>query len=250
MFPKRRAYRVSGSAKLFPQHCQVPNLSRDEHLKALTEELQTKTTVAAGTTKGKALLKLLHIHLDALVSPTPATTEQRVTNIQSPAHNPELRKLQRVTNSPAIMHTRDPTAKRNLIKMTRTHWRHTQWNTPGDVPTIQRSPNNIPANNVLPTQPGRLLQITQENQIMPPVTFTPIPNRGHPKQAQLISQIAMAAALAATASASMIIIPPYPMPGGIRANAKLISQHALNALTMKEALYSPKKKCATEVCTP
>ena len=29
------------------------------------------------------------------------------------------------------------------------------------------------------------------------------------------------------------------MPGGIRANAKLISQHALNALTMKEALYSP-----------
>jgi hypothetical protein len=49
----------------------------------------------------------------------------------------------------------------------------------------------------------------------------------------------MAAALAATASATTIIIPPYPMPGGIRANAKLISQHALNALTMKEALYAP-----------
>ena len=46
--------------------------------------------------------------------------------------------------------------------------------------------------------------------------------------------------MAATASATTIIIPPYPMPGGIRANAKLISQHALNALTMKEeALYSP-----------
>jgi hypothetical protein len=35
-----------------------------------------------------------------------------------------------------------------------------------------------------------------------------------------------------------MIIPPCPVPGGIRANAKLISQHALNALTMKEALYS------------
>ena len=35
-----------------------------------------------------------------------------------------------------------------------------------------------------------------------------------------------------------MIIPPYPVPGGIRANAKLISQHVLNALTMKEALYS------------
>ena len=45
--------------------------------------------------------------------------------------------------------------------------------------------------------------------------------------------------MAVIASATMIIIPPYPMPGGIRANAKLFSQHALNALTMKEALYSP-----------
>ena len=45
--PKTRAYCISGSAELFPQHCQVPNLSRDEHLKALTEELQTDTTVAA-----------------------------------------------------------------------------------------------------------------------------------------------------------------------------------------------------------
>ena len=51
----------------------------------------------------------------------------------------------------------------------------------------------------------------------------------------------MAAALAATASASMIFIPSYPVPGRIRVNAKLISQHALNALTMKEALYTPKK---------
>jgi len=66
-----------------------------------------------------------------------------------------------------------------------------------------------------------------------------MPTKGRPKRARLISQIAMAAAMAATASATMIIIPPYPMPRGIRANAKLISQHALNELTMKEALYSP-----------
>jgi len=71
------------------------------------------------------------------------------------------------------------------------------------------------------------------------VTFTTKLTEGRPKRARLISQIAMAAALAATASATMIIIPPYPMPGGICANAKLISQHALNALRMKEALYAP-----------
>jgi hypothetical protein len=66
-----------------------------------------------------------------------------------------------------------------------------------------------------------------------------MPTKGCPTRARLISQITMAAALAATASATAIIIPPYPMPGGIRANTKLISQHALNALTMKEALYAP-----------
>jgi len=66
-----------------------------------------------------------------------------------------------------------------------------------------------------------------------------MPTKSRPKRARLISQIAMAAALAATASEKTIIIPPYPMPGGIRANARLISQHALNALTMKEALYAP-----------
>jgi hypothetical protein len=148
------------------------------------------------------------------------------------------------------MHARDPMAKQNLINTMCTHWRHTRQNTPEDVPAIQHSPDHISANDVLSTQPQRLPQITQEDQMMPPVTLTPIPNRGRPKQARLISQIAMAAALAVTASASTIIIPPYPMPGRIRANAKLISQHALNTLTMKDALYAPKIFCTTEVCTP
>ena len=76
--------------------------------------------------------------------------------------------------------------------------------------------------------------------MMPQVTFTPIPTGGRPKRARLISQVAMVAALAVTASASTIVIPPYPTPGGIRAIARLISQQALNALTMKEALYAPK----------
>ena len=92
---------------------------------------------------------------------------------------------------------------------------------------------------VNPTKPRRSPRITQDDLPLPNVTFTTMLTKGRPKRARLISQIAMAAALSATASATTIIIPPYPMPSGIRANAKLISQHALNALTMKEALYSP-----------
>jgi len=128
--PKTRAYRISGSVELFPQHCQVPNLSWDEHLKALTEELKTETTIAAGTTKGKTLLKLLHTHLDILILPLTPTGEQRVTDSQSPNPQHEIMEFQRVTDSPAIMQARDPTAKRNLVQMSCTHQRNTRNNTP------------------------------------------------------------------------------------------------------------------------
>ena len=137
------------------------------------------------------------------------------------------------------MQGQDPTAKRNLVQSSRTHQQNTRSNIPGDVPAIQRSPDRIPADDVIPPQPRRSPRITQEERPPPTVKFTTMPTKGRPKRARLISQIAMAAALAATASATMIIIPPYPMPGGIRANAKFIRQHALNALTMKEALYAP-----------
>jgi hypothetical protein len=111
---KTQAYRISGSAELFPQHRQVPNLSPIEHLKALTEELAGETTKASKTTKGKALLKILRTHLDDLVRPSPAPTEQRVPT--APTTSPTLPlALQRVSDSPAIMQTRDPMAKQNLI---------------------------------------------------------------------------------------------------------------------------------------
>jgi hypothetical protein len=50
--PGTWAYRILGSAKLFPQHCQVPNLSNNAHLKALTEEITTLTGIAVRTHKG------------------------------------------------------------------------------------------------------------------------------------------------------------------------------------------------------
>jgi hypothetical protein len=198
-----------------------------------------ETTVVVGTTKGKALIILLHTHLDTLISPPTTTGEQRVTDGQPPAPQHERMEFQRVTDSPAIKKARDPTAKRNLVQTSRTHRHQTRNNTPGNVPAIQQCPDRIPANDVNPTQPQQSPRITQEERTPPNVTFTTMPTKGHPKRARLISQIAMAAAMIATASATPMIIPPYPVPRGIRANAKLISQHALNALTMKEALYSP-----------
>jgi hypothetical protein len=37
--PKTHAYRISGSAELFPQHCQVPFLMWNEHLQEVIDEL-------------------------------------------------------------------------------------------------------------------------------------------------------------------------------------------------------------------
>jgi hypothetical protein len=38
-FPETRAYCISGSAELFPQHCQVPFLSTSDHIQELTQEV-------------------------------------------------------------------------------------------------------------------------------------------------------------------------------------------------------------------
>ena len=39
--PKTQAYRISGSAKLFPQHYQMPFLMWNEHLQEVIDELVT-----------------------------------------------------------------------------------------------------------------------------------------------------------------------------------------------------------------
>jgi hypothetical protein len=145
-----------GTAELFPQHCQVPNLSPTEHLKAITDKLATKITNSATTPKGNALLKNLLTHLDALIMPPPAAAELRVPASIPTIPTPQM-ELQRVSNSPAIMQTRDPTAKQNLIKTKQTNQLKTHNNTPGWIPAIQRTPVvTIPARDAPPPPPRRL----------------------------------------------------------------------------------------------
>ena len=105
--PETRAYRILGSAGLFPQHCQVPNLSNNAHLKALTEEKAIK----------------------AILNP-PSMSEQRVDDNMRMVetqreHGDSVPTITRISDAPAIMKARDSTAKRNLINEKRTHWRNT-----------------------------------------------------------------------------------------------------------------------------
>jgi hypothetical protein len=41
--PETRAYRISGSTEVYPQHCQLPNLTSLQQLQALTDELTEET---------------------------------------------------------------------------------------------------------------------------------------------------------------------------------------------------------------
>jgi len=122
--PETRAYRISGSAELFPQHCQVLNLSKHAHLKALTEELETSTGSAAKTHKGRVLKRALGKAIKAILNP-PDASEQSVDNsireVRTQPENEDIAQITRISDAPAIMKARDPTAKRNLIKDARTH---------------------------------------------------------------------------------------------------------------------------------
>ncbi len=135
---KTRAYQISGLAELFPQHCQVPNLSNTGHSKALTEELMTSTRQAVKTHKGKALIRQLKSAIEGILAP-PVSGKQRVVTL--PIGAPSIPSdtqipFTRILEAPAIMQMRDPTAKQNLIKTKRLHRHVTRNNTPGAVPTI------------------------------------------------------------------------------------------------------------------
>ena len=108
--PETRAYRISGSAELFPQHCQVPNLSKHAHLKALTEELKASSGSAAKTHKGRVLIKALGKAIKAILNP-PNELEQRVENsiseVKPQQENEDIAPITRISDAPAIMKARD-----------------------------------------------------------------------------------------------------------------------------------------------
>jgi hypothetical protein len=90
--PDTKAYHVSGSTELFPQHCQVPLMTLHQHFLALMDELTKNTDLANKTPKGRWLVRLLSDHIDYLFAPPPPLVEQRVAEVsQCKAHKAEQR---------------------------------------------------------------------------------------------------------------------------------------------------------------
>ncbi len=218
-----RAYCILGSAELFPQHCQIPNMSPHQHLRALTDELWDTTAVAASTSKGRCLLKLLQSNLQTILNPPSLTatprTEQRVTKEQQRVREEEQRVINdtpiltipQITHAPPIIQARNPTAKRALKNTPHIHWQQTRVNTPGGVPMIVRT---HPIPHIDMGTPSKKLQQLQD---------------------VLASSRWQTRAQAAT-NAPPVTIGRMPT----RAQQQLVSQQAINVLTIREkATYEP-----------
>ena len=201
--PETRAYRISGSAELFPQHCQLPTLTPHQHLRALTDELTADTDRANQTLTGRRLLTLLSRRIDTLLHPPSQTTPRRVTDTDAKSDDEQrvmdtypFIPIPRISEAPPIMQSRNPTAKRTLANTPRLHRRVTRNNTPGITscpPVVEHDP-----------QPG--LASRRKTRI------PAVPTRTQPPRGSL-----------ATCT---------PVPRGAR--QRVITRHAINLLTLRE----------------
>jgi hypothetical protein len=166
--PETRAYRISGSAELFPQHCQVPFLSTCDHMQELTNKV-VLTLKNMTPEKQRRVLTLFQAKLaDTTVHPEgpaflsspchawilPEDDFQRVPQLRTPAQEqqrvapsakqrvgtttdiPAIQDLRRMSNAPPIMNAPNPTTKQALKSTKRVHRRLTRNNVLGTVPPI------------------------------------------------------------------------------------------------------------------
>jgi hypothetical protein len=75
--PETRAYRISGSAEVYPHHCQLPNLTNIQHLQALNNKLSKEPKIAAKTPQGHACIKNLQSNITNILNPSVANNEEQ-----------------------------------------------------------------------------------------------------------------------------------------------------------------------------
>jgi hypothetical protein len=76
-FQETRVYCISGSTEWFPQHCQIPCLTKHQHFWALTEEFEVVEEVNM-TPAGRHLIKTLQMKIKHALNPPDVQEEQRV----------------------------------------------------------------------------------------------------------------------------------------------------------------------------
>ncbi len=120
------------------------------------------TGIAARTHKGRQLITRLQKALDDMLT-SPPNKEERVNNntVVPPSTTEAHMPIPRISNAPAIMQTRDLTAKQNLITTACTHCQQTCNNTPGAIPAIQQVTPMLSPPETRPTTDHRKAPIAQ-----------------------------------------------------------------------------------------
>jgi hypothetical protein len=261
--PDTRAFRISGSAELFPQHCQVPFLLWNENFQEVINELTATLNELTPDRRAK-FLRLVYKRLDAgppaakrtLTAPSHewmlprtdvqlnpyvpppqqrvdiplAPVEQRVPPNDPPGIQrvPAEMTFQRITNAPPIMTAPNPTAKRTLKTTKRTHSRRTRNNIPNSVPAIN------------PTLPRRFIPVV-EPTVTPPPTAAP---RRSTRLQQVTPQRPRSTKTRPQRTSTILPRVQFvPIEGGLRTKS-LVSQEAINFLTECVWANSP------DICTP
>jgi hypothetical protein len=130
--PSTKAYRVSGSYDLFPQHCILPTFTPEQHASEVHRELFESIQTLNKSAKCKFLKKIAKA-LDILNT----TPEQRVASEGETTDHPEdALPLQRVVEHPTVTTSANPTDPKELRAKPRTHQRTTRNNIPNRLPAI------------------------------------------------------------------------------------------------------------------
>jgi hypothetical protein len=182
------AYQTSESTELFPQHCQLPCLMQQQHFRALTEELAEVVDNANGTPMGQHLIKNLQAKIKKALQPPNVQEEQRVREQEQRVMREQEQRviddtpiltIPCITKAPAIIQSRNPTAKRALKTTPRIHRCDTQNNTPGALPLITKKrrdrDNEAQGRRRLPCIRAKLAPSTPFTTTLP-TKFTPIPS--------------------------------------------------------------------------
>jgi len=163
-----------------------------QHLRALAKEITDETDIAAKTPQGRALIKQLQSNIINILNPsTTHMEEQRVRREeeQRVIDNTPIITIPRITAAEPILQSRNPTAKRILKNTPRVHGCVTRNNTPGAVPMITRVENHNP-HGFGPynrNDPVLIMSMTCP-PTPPPATHTSIPTRA---MSRIVSQQAI-----------------------------------------------------------
>jgi hypothetical protein len=135
--------------ELFPQHCQLPNMSPHQHFRALMDKLAESTKIASATPKGQRLIKLLQANIRKILNSPIALEDQRVRGGELQEQQQRVINkipiltvpvVTRITDVPPILQSQNPTAKHALRDTPHLHQCLTSRNnTPDAVLAINRT---------------------------------------------------------------------------------------------------------------